>query len=92
MSFKSSIRLKTAIHHLMLSFDTVFMCKIGVNYISRAMNMFFRKRLGCAVIGACAIIRMNIVVNIFNRASGFQQSYNVSNQIVNLLTSEHQRP
>ena len=80
MSFKCSIRLKTAIHHLILSFDTVFMCKIGVNYqyISRAMNI--RKRLGCAVIGACALIRMNMVVNIFNRASGFQQSYNVSNQ------------
>ena len=83
MSFKCSIRLKTAIHHLMLSFDTVFMCKIGVNYqyISRAMctyehDFFFRKRLGCAVIGACALIRMNI----FHRASGFQQSYNVSNQ------------
>ena len=87
MSFKFSIRLKTAIHHLMLSFDTVFMCKIGVyyHYISRAMcayehDFFFRKRLGCAVIGACALIRMNMVVNIFNRTSGFQQSYNVSNQ------------
>ena len=44
------------------------------------MNMFFRKRLGCAVIRACAVIRMNMVVNIFNRASGFQQSY-VSDQL-----------
>ena len=86
MPFKCSICLKTAFHHLMLSFDTVFMCKIDVNYqyISRAMcayeHFFFRKRLGCAVIGACALIRMTMVVNIFNRASGFQQSYNVSNQ------------
>ena len=41
------------------------------------MNMFFFSR---NVIGACALIRMNMVVNIFDRASGFQQSYNVSNQ------------
>ena len=82
MSFKCSIRLKTAIHHLMLSFDTVFMCKIGVNYqyISRDMcayeHLYLRKRQVCAAIGACALIRMNVVVNI----SGFQHSYNVSNQ------------
>ena len=81
MSFKCSIRLKTAIHHLMLSFDTVFMCKIGVNYEPCAlMNMFFRKRLRCAVIGACALIRTNMVVNLFNKPNGFKQSYNVSNQ------------
>ena len=70
----------------MLSFDTVFIvCKIGVNYqyVSRAMCAYehdFQKRLWCVVIGACALIRTNMVVNIFNRTSGFQQSYNVSNQ------------
>ena len=79
-----SIRLKTAIHQLMLSFDTVLMCKICVNYqyVSRAMYAYehvFQKRLGCAVIGACALIRTNMIVIIFNRTSGFQQSYNVSN-------------
>ena len=103
MSFICSIRLKTAIHQLMLSFDTVFMCKIGVNYqyVSRDtctyehvfcflffflcvcfffFFFFFKKRLVCAVIGACALIRTNMVVNIVIRSCGFQQSYNVSNQ------------
>ena len=39
MSFICPIRLKTAIHQLMLSFDTVYMRKIGVSYqyVSRVM-------------------------------------------------------
>ena len=40
MSFKCSIRLKTAIRHLMLSFDTVFMCKIGVNYQYISLDIY----------------------------------------------------
>ena len=61
------------------------MCKIGVNYqyVSRAMCAYehvFQKRLGCAVIVACALISTNMVDNIFNRTSGFHQSYNVSYQ------------
>ena len=70
------------------------MCKIGVNYqyVSRDtftyehvfffffFFFFFKKRLVCAVIGACALIRTNMVVNIVIRSCGFQQSYNVSNQ------------
>ena len=27
------------------------------------MHMFFRKRPGCAIIGACALIRTNTVIN-----------------------------
>ena len=95
MSFICSIRLKTAIHQLMLSFDTVFVCKIGVNnqYVSRAMCDYehvFQERLRCAVIGACALIRTNMVVNIFNRTSGFQQS--IMSRINVESTAEHQRP
>ena len=55
--------------HLGLSFNAVnmvIMCKFGLKYqyAGRALCAFahiFRERLGCALIGACALIRMNTV-------------------------------
>ena len=47
--------------------DTVSMCKIGINYqyATRAVCAYahsFRKLRGCALIGACALIRTNTVI------------------------------
>ena len=48
------------------TFNTVFMCKIGLKYqyASRTVCTYahgFQKRPGCALIGACALIRTNTV-------------------------------
>ena len=64
MSFKSSNHCKILFDHLRLSFNVVLMCKIGKKYqhASRAVCAYvhgFRKRPGCALFGACALIRMN---------------------------------
>ena len=54
------------------------MCQIAVKYeyASRAVCAYahiFRKRRGCALIGACALIRMNTVILIENKQDGKQQ-------------------
>ena len=70
MSCKCSNLCKIVFDRLRLGFNavnTVFMCKNGIEYqnVSRTVCAYvhaFRKRLGCALIGACALIRMNTVV------------------------------
>ena len=60
---------KIVFDHLKFSFkavNAVLMCKIGIKYqkASRtvcAYGHIFRKRSGCALIGACALIRTNTV-------------------------------
>ena len=71
MSFKSCNPCNIVFEHLRLSFnvvDTVFMCKIGIKYrnVSQAVCAYahdFRKRPGCALIEAYALIRTNMVYN-----------------------------
>ena len=46
--------------------NIVLMCKIGVKYLYASQGMcayVFGKRPGCELIGACALIRMNTVIN-----------------------------
>ena len=70
MSFKSFNCCKIVSDHLRLSFNAtnaVFLCRIGVKYhytirVVCAYAIVFRKRPGCALIGACALIRTNTVV------------------------------
>ena len=58
--------------HLRLSCDavnTVFMCKIGIKYqyASRAVCAYayvVEKLPGCALIGACVLIRTNTVLSV----------------------------
>ena len=74
MSFKYSNCWKVVFDHLRLSFNAsnaVLMCRIGVKYLYtiRAVCAYayvFRKRPGCALIGACALIR-TIMVYPFSR-------------------------
>ena len=69
MPFKSSNCCKLVFDHLSLSFNavnTVLMYKIDVKfkYAGKAVCTYahnFRNRIGCALIGACALIRMNMV-------------------------------
>ena len=69
MSCKFFNRSKIVIDRRRLGFNavnTVFMCKTGIKYqyIARAVCAYahaFRKRPGCALIGACALIRTNTV-------------------------------
>ena len=73
MSCKYSNRCKIEFDRLRLGFNavnTVFMCKNDIKhqYVSRTVCAYvraFRKRLGCALIGACTLIRTN-TVNIDN--------------------------
>ena len=70
MSFKLFNCYKIVFDHLRLSFNAtneVFLCRIGVKYqytirVVCAYARVFRKRPGCALIGACALIRTNTVV------------------------------
>ena len=72
MSFKCSNHCKIVFDHLWLSFDvanTVLLCKIGIKwqFASRAVCAYahdFRKRPGSTLIGACALIRTNMVPHI----------------------------
>ena len=83
---------KTLFDHLKLSFNsvnTVFMCKICVKYqyVSRAVHAYvhaFRKPSGCALIGACALIRINTI-------SCLHQNYWVANYILLLVGTESAR-
>ena len=69
MSCKCSNCSKLVFVRLRLSFNavnTVCMCKNGIKYqyIRRAVCAYahaFQKRPGCALLGACALIRMNTV-------------------------------
>ena len=57
-------------HHLRIGLNavnTALMCKIGTNYQYASQTVcaydhVFRKRSGCVLIGACALIRMNTVL------------------------------
>ena len=71
MSFKYSNCWKVVFDHLRLSFNAsyaVLMCRIGVKYqytirVVCAYAYVFPKRPGCALIGACVLIRTNTVLN-----------------------------
>ena len=67
MALKWPYRCKIVVRRIQVSFKSVyavFMCNIGVKYQygSRAVCAHFvilPKRTGCALIGACALIRTN---------------------------------
>ena len=69
LKVKCSKRCTIVLNHLRLSLNTVYMvlmCKVGVKYqnASRAVGTYvhyFRICPGCALIGACVLIRMNTV-------------------------------
>ena len=69
ISVKCCYHCKIVFDHIRLSFNainTVHMCKIGIKcqFVSRAICAYahdVRKRPGCALIGACALIRTNTV-------------------------------
>ena len=70
MSFKSSNHCKILVDHLRLSFNAVLMCEIGIKYqyASPAVCAYVHgsgKRPGCALIGACVLIRTNMVCILF---------------------------
>ena len=73
MPLKCSNRFKIVFDHMRLSFNdvnTVFLCKKYVRYqYARgavcAYACVFQRRPGCALIGACALIRMNTVIDLF---------------------------
>ena len=67
MRYKCSSRRKILFDHLRIGFNVVLMCKIGIKYqyFSRvvcAYAQILQKRPGCALIGACALIRTNMVI------------------------------
>ena len=74
MSFKCSSHHKIVFDHLRMTTDmvnTVFICRIGIKYIKQiasrtvcAYAHVFQKLPGCALIGACALIRMNTVCHL----------------------------
>ena len=71
MSYKYSNRREISFDHLRLRFYVVFMGKSGLKYryVSRAVCAYahiFQKRPGCALIGACALIR-TITVHLLNK-------------------------
>ena len=62
MSYKYSNRREICFDHLRLRFYVVLMCNSGLKYryVRRAVCAYvhiFQKLPGCAVIGACALIR-----------------------------------
>ena len=69
MPFNCSKHCKIVFDHLRLTFNeanTVLMCKMCLKYqyASQPVCAYvhdFRKRPECALIGACAVIRMNMV-------------------------------
>ena len=69
LPFKCSNRCTISFDHLRLSFqavNTVFICKMCIKYQYAspevcACTHVFWKRQGCALIGACALIRTNTV-------------------------------
>ena len=69
MPLKCSNRFNIVFDHFRLSFNdvnTVYVCKhcVKYQYASRAVCAYargFRKRPGCALFGACALIRTNTV-------------------------------
>ena len=73
MSFKYSNCLKVVFDHLRFSFNAsnaVLMCRISVKYQYTiqavcAYAYVFQKILGCALIGACALIRTNTVLLMY---------------------------
>ena len=75
MSFKYSNCLKVVFDHLRFSFNAsnaVLMCRISVKYqyTIQAVCAFayvFQKIPGCALIGACALIRKNTVFGIHRK-------------------------
>ena len=68
-NFKNSLYIAWAILRNVISFNVVksqYKCKIGIKYLNAseavcAYAHVFRKRPGCALIRACALIRMNTV-------------------------------
>ena len=67
---KPSYLNKRVLGHLILGFDTVLMCEIVVKYhcSSRGVCVYvlvFRSPPGCALIGACALIKTNTVCTLF---------------------------
>ena len=79
MPFTCSNRFKIVCDHLRLILNVVclvFLCLISVKYqyASRTVCAYvyvFRKRPGCALIGACALIRMDMVFLIQNIDCGY---------------------
>ena len=73
MSYKCSCCREILFDQLRIRYNVVLMCKIGIKYqyfnrVVCAYAHFFLKRPGCALIGACALIRTNTVpipVSIF---------------------------
>ena len=69
MPFKCSNGFKTVFDHLRLSFyaiNTVFLCENCVKYQYAGLAVcayahVYQKQPGCALIGACALIRTNMV-------------------------------
>ena len=66
MSYKCSNRRKLLFDQLRIRFNVVFMSKIGIEYqylirVVWAYTQIFQERTGCALIGACALIRTNTV-------------------------------
>ena len=85
MSIKCSNCCKVDFDHLRLSFNAshaVLMCRIGAKqdiiHAVCAYAQAFRKWPGCALIGACALIRTNTVMlqeaNTFFFGNNFQHS------------------
>ena len=73
LPLKCSNRSKIVFDHMRLSVNdvnTVFLCKkcVKYQYARRALCAYarvFQKRPGCALIGACALIRTNTVCVAF---------------------------
>ena len=69
MSYKCSNRRKILFEQLLIRFNVVLMCKIGIKYqyfsrVVRAYAPIFQKQPACALIGACALIRTNRVIKL----------------------------
>ena len=67
MSYKCSSRRELLFDQLRIRYNVVLMCKIGIKYqyfnrVVCAYAQIFQKRPGCALIGACALIRTNTVL------------------------------
>ena len=75
VSFKCFNHCKIVFDHLRLSFQkvyAVFMCKMCIKYkyaspVVCACAHVFRKRPGCALTGACVLIRTNTAVYTYTQ-------------------------